>query len=401
MDGTPLNVQMLGEFSITMGEKQISDGGNRSRKVWLLLAYMIYNRNRSVSQEELVELLWGDEEDSTNPLNALKTMLHRVRAMLNQLEPGAGHILIVRRGGSYAWNTDVPIEFDIERFDNLCRRATSKTQENSRLTHMLQALTLYQGDFLSKLSTEPWVVPIAAYYHNLYTHTLLDALPLLEKRGEWEQVIQLCRAALKVEPYHEEIYRHLMRSLMECSDQKGAVQVYEEMSELLFSNFGVMPSDESRAVYREALRTVSDRAIPMGLVREQLKEQNAVPGALICDYDFFKAIYQMTARSVARTGDAVHIGLLTLSSADGKELSKRSVERAMENLQEQIRLNLRRGDVAAQCSVSQFILMLPQANYENSCMVCQRIGKAFARQYPHSPAKIHFSVHPLEPNVIA
>jgi len=59
--------------------------------------------------------------------------------------------------------------------------------------------------------------------------------------------------------------------------------------------------------------------------------------------------------------------------------------------------NLRQGDVVTRCSISQMILMLPQANYENSCAVCQRIIKAFQRQYPHSPAEIHYSVQPLEP----
>ena len=67
------------------------------------------------------------------------------------------------------------------------------------------------------------------------------------------------------------------------------------------------------------------------------------------------------------------------------------------NLQDLLAHNLRQGDVITRCSVSQFILMLPQANYENSCMVCQRIIRAFFRQYPHSPADIHFSVQPLEP----
>ena len=49
---------------------------------------------------------------------------------------------------------------------------------------------------------------------------------------------------------------------------------------------------------------------------------------------------------VARNGDAVHIGLLTLVGEDGRDLPKRSLDRAMENLQEQIRINLRRGDMA-------------------------------------------------------
>ena len=397
MNDTPLQIQMLGEFSMKSGSGQLDDGSNRSRKVWLLLAYMIYNRRRPLPQEELAGLLWSDDASSANPANALKTILHRVRATLNQLEPGAGHTLIVRREGSYAWNTEVPILLDVEQFDQLLGQISA--DNDAPLPLLLQALELYQGDFLSRLSSNPWVVPIATYYHNAYTQILLKALPALEQQKQWAQSARLCRGALGVEPYNETIYQHLMRSLMEQRDQKGAARVYEEMSELLFSNFGVMPADESRSLYRQALRTVNDRTIPIGLVQEQLREQDSLPGALLCDYDFFKVLYHAEARALVRSGDAVHIGLLTLTDESGQDLPKRSLERAMENLQAQIRTNLRRGDIAAQCSVSQYILMLPHANYENSCMVCQRICKAFARQYPHSPAKIRFSVHPLEPNL--
>lgn len=75
-----LHVQMLGRFSLRIGDRELNDSDNRSRKVWLLLAYMIYCRNRPISQDELVGLLWKDEEGSTNPANALKTMFHRVRS---------------------------------------------------------------------------------------------------------------------------------------------------------------------------------------------------------------------------------------------------------------------------------------------------------------------------------
>lgn len=172
-----LRVQMLGEFTLQYGCQEISDNDNRSRKVWLLLAYMIYCRNRSVSQEDLVNLLWGEEERSSNPLNALKTMFHRVRTMLNQLDASAGHTLIIRRDGSYAWNPDVEFFFDVEEFEALCRAGAAAAEEDVRLENYLQALDLYQGDFLTKLSSEPWVVPISAYFHNLYTQTVLETLP--------------------------------------------------------------------------------------------------------------------------------------------------------------------------------------------------------------------------------
>lgn len=101
-----------------------------------------------------------------------------------------------------------------------------------------------------------------------------------------------------------------------------------------------------------------------------------------------------------RSGKATHIALLSITPAlENKPLSKRSLNTALEHLQNEIRTNLRRGDTFARCSGSQFIIMLPQANYENSCMVCRRITGAYARKYPHSPVKLHFMVQPLTPSV--
>lgn len=390
---------MLGRFSIGVGAREIDDSGDRSHKVWLLLAYMIYDRDRAVTQVDLIRLLWGEEESSSNPLNALKTMFHRVRTTLNQLDSSAGHELIVRRGGSYAWNTEIPLALDVEEFDALCRSAAAERNEERRLESCLRAVELYQGDFLVKLATEPWVVPIAAYFHNRYIQVVRESLPLLETRGRRQEAVALCRRALEVEPYDEGLYRHRMRNLLDLGRQKEAIAVYEDMSELLFTNFGVMPSEEIRALYREAVRTVNDRAVPMGVVREQLREPNSASGALFCEYDFFKVLYHAEARAIARSGDAVHIALLSVLGEGGEELPKRSLNRVMENLREVIRHNLRRGDVVTRCSVSQYLLMLPQANYENSGMVCERVIKAFFRQYPHSPASLNYSVQPLEPSV--
>ena len=75
------------------------------------------------------------------------------------------------------------------------------------------------------------------------------------------------------------------------------------------------------------------------------------------------------------------------------------MNRIAEQLGQCLRTNLRRGDVISQCSASQYIIMLPKANYENSCMVCRRCVAAFSRSHPHVTAKIHFMVQPLTPTV--
>ena len=399
MENSLFQVRMFGGFSIRKGDQEINDSDNRSRKIWLLLAYMIYCRTRTVSQTELLNLLWSDEEGSSNPLNALKTMLHRARASLNQLDGTAGHNLIIRRNGNYAWNTDIPFFYDVDEFEKQCHLGAATEDKATKLAAYRKALELYQGDFLPKLSSEPWVVPITAYFHNLYIQVLLDTIPLLVEAGQHEDIVTLCRKAVEIEPYNEALYQHLMRALLTLDRHREAAQIYEEMSQLLFDNFGIMPTDESRALYRDAVRTTNHRTLSIDTIREQLREPYSAKGALLCEYDFFRVICYAEARALARSGDAVHICLMSATDNKGEDLPKRSLDRCMENLQNVICSNLRRGDIASRCGISQFIFMLPQAKYESSCMVCDRITRAFYRQYPHTPAKLSFSVQPLDPNV--
>jgi len=97
-----------------------------------------------------------------------------------------------------------------------------------------------------------------------------------------------------------------------------------------------------------------------------------------------------------RSGKVTHVGLL---SATAEGLTKNRQAKVMDNLGEQIRKSLRRGDTYSRCSANQYIIMLPQANYENSCMVCRRVIGAFYRAHPHVTAKISFLVQPLQPGI--
>jgi DNA-binding SARP family transcriptional activator len=389
---------MLGSFSIQRGSCRVDDHSNRMRKVWLLLAYLIYTRNKHVTQDSYLSLFRnGGDGEGEDPMGRLKSLFYRARTMLDQLGDNAGHELILHKNGTYSWNTKVPIQVDVEEFDRLCAAAAAAPDEERQLELYLQALALYQGDFLPKLSTELWIMPISAYYHQLFLESVERTLALLEDRSRWSVSIALCQQALRVEPYSEGLYQHLMRCRLADGDRAGVISAYEEMSKLLSDTFGVVPSAESHKLYRDAMRENNDYAVPIDIVREQLREPEGVKDAMFCEYDFFKLLYQVQARAVVRSGDVVHIALLSLRGFGQKSLSRRSLELAMENLKALILCNLRQGDVVSRCSASQLIIMLPQANYENSCGVCQRIIKAFYRQYPHSPADIQYNVQPLEP----
>lgn len=395
MPNDSLQVQMLGNFSISHAASSISSGNDRSKKLWLLIAYLICHRGTCVPSDELIDLLWGCGAKDGNPANALKTLFHRARTLLNRLGDNMGYDLLLRQEGGYAWNAGVPVEVDADRFDDLCQSAAGTADEDARLACLLEALELYQGEFLEKLSTEVWVLPIASRYRRLYVTCATEAAALLEARGRWEEMASLCRAALKREPCGEYFCQGLMTALIRVGDQQGAVEVYAEVRERLMSELGVPPSDEIRKLHQTALRSTAPQALSLSSLLAQLQE---VPGdgALICDYDYFRTIYQAHARMSERNGDAAHLVLVSVTDEDGGP-PLRGLDRVMDHLQEILRFCLRRGDAAARCSVSQFVVLLPQANYENSQMVCQRIGKAFSRQYPHSPARVRMDIQPLAP----
>ena len=395
MNGLTLQVQMLGQFTLRYGDRTISDSDDRSRRVWSLLAYMLYNHGRSFAQEELIRLYWSNSEKSADPGNALKSIFHRIRTALDKLQPGLGRLLIRRKAGRYFWNDAMPLSLDIEDFEAHFHAAEAAGDVDVRLAEYQAALALYAGDPLPRVTDEIWTIPIVAYYHSLYTRAAAGAIELLEKQERTAEAVALCRRAIHIEPYQEDLYEHLMRGLLRTGDMKGAMSVYEEMSEQLFAHFGVMPSETLRTLYRQATRTVNDRTLTMDEVCSQLEEPAPHGGAMVCEYDFFKILYRAEARSIARNGHSANICLLSVSGKDGEMLARRSLDPAMNNLQVLVQNNLRRGDVIARCSISQYIILLPQANYENSRMVADRLVSAFYRRYPHSPARLRYTVQPL------
>ena len=79
-----MSVSFLGGFRMENGDAVLTDEINRSLKLWNVLCYLIMHKKRNVPQPELIELFWS-EDNSGNPSNALKTLLYRLRTMLEPI----------------------------------------------------------------------------------------------------------------------------------------------------------------------------------------------------------------------------------------------------------------------------------------------------------------------------
>ena len=389
-----LKIQMLGGFSLRLGKRELQDTDTRSKKVWVLLAYLIIHREQTVAQRTLIDLLWGDETDSINPENALRITMHRTRTLLEQLSPELGRGMILRRRGGYQWNGGG--EVDSERFEALCCQKSE--DPDLRLQNLMEAISLYRGDYLPRQSGEVWVVSTAAYLHNLFVSAAQEAVELLIQQGRSHEAAGVCRRCLALEPCHEGFCRELMQLLAAAGDRRGAAEVYDRLSKRLFDDFGISPSEETRAVYRAAAYSPEDRVLSIDDVMGNLRESDAPSGALQCDFDYFRILCHALSRTMERSGGAAHVVLLDVISTAEREMPRQTIDRVMGQLSQQIRLSLRRGDVFCQCSVSQFTVLLSRANFENCQMICDRILRNFRRAYPYVPIRIAYQIRPLSPD---
>ena len=386
--------RMFGEFQISCAGIKINSG--RSYRAWPMLAYLVFHHDRMIARDELIRI-FADGDRLSDPANFMRLTIHRIRRVLDPIGAVLGKELIVTRNGAYGWNPEVPLALDTEEFEAALRSGEGAEDPQEKLYSYRQAFELYTDDFLSQLSGESWVAPAAAYYRELYFNAVLSAGEMLIGGGLGRDAAGICRSALRFDPLHEPLSRQLMLALVAARDYAGAVETYKALSKRLYDELGVSPETETREVYQKVMSRMGGSIVSPEELAERLREESPGMGAMVCDYEDFRRFYQAEARSAARRGDAVHIAIVTVTSKSGFPMSELVLRNTMTQLEQHIRKSLRLGDVAAACSASQFVLMLVQANFENSEKVLERIAAGFYRDHPHTAAYLQYAVLPIEP----
>ncbi len=396
MTDNRLYIQMLGGCSLRYGTHVVDDRTYRSKKLWTLLEYMIAFRDRQVSQEELINLIYPNEK-SANPAGALKTLVYRIRNMLDDLQYVSSHDMILVSRGTYAWNNELDFELDVDRFEQLCHKADSPwTQPEERLNCCLSAAALYSGDFLPKSASEEWVVPFSIYYHSMYIRLVHTTVDLLEEAGRWEEVVSLCEQAIQVDAYEEFFYYHLILALSKTGRNQAALDQYKKMYDIFYTQIGVTPSPELTALYKEIIKTTRELESDLTVIQASLKSDDEGRGAFLCELEVFKDIYNLEVRSASRTGRPMFLCLITASDRHGGQPPLKQLQQYMSKLRVCILGSLRRGDIVAQYSIAQYILLLPTTTVENCQMVMERILNRFRDQHPRCPLQIEYSVQSMD-----
>ena len=392
-----LTVRMFGKFQ-TENEKGILNKENmRSEMLTRLLAYMISHREKDMTAQELIDVLWP-EDQSDNPSGALKNLMYRLRKLMNNTWGESGKYIVTGRG-AYQLNPEFVFHVDIEEFEECCRQVFNSEDPAVQQENGKRAVELYQGMFLSELSSEYWVVSIATYYHSIYLTMVKRLAALLEKEKKFTDVEEICGKAIQIEPLDEEIHCFLLRAMIADNKQQLAASHYKETVKLLYDSLGVRPSGEMENIYEELQKIHHDHESNIDIIQEDLREEKA-SGAFFCEYGVFRKIYALESRSSRRLGISVHLALVSLYldfqiQKEGKDYTD-LIGEGMSVLEETLMKRLRSSDIVCRYSVNQFLVMLPACQYEDAKMVVNRLKDSFYKSGKTNKLLLQYSIDELD-----
>lgn len=105
-----------------------------------------------------------------------------------------------------------------------------------------------------------------------------------------------------------------------------------------------------------------------------LPEEKVPSGAMVCDYNTFKSIYQLNARATIRQEKRIVVGMIKVSGVKGGGQATPEEKKLLFNrVGATLASSLRRDDVVTGFDTSQYLIMLSNLSMEDAERVLERL----------------------------
>ncbi len=231
-----MEIQLFDGFSVRIDGEPITRFA--TDKIRVLLAYLAIEQGRPHRRSQLATLLWPNYSDSI-ALRNLRQALYRLR---NALSAEIFDQLIEVTRQSVTFNSQ-EAQVDVVNFLNLI-------DENRPADAMAQ----YRGQLLAGVHIddadpfEEWLVVTREQLHQQALVALGAMVRQFEMQGDYASAAQAARRQVELEPWREEAYRQLMRTLAFDGHRVEALAQFEVCRRQLNEELGVAPSAETIAL---------------------------------------------------------------------------------------------------------------------------------------------------------
>lgn len=240
-------IQLCGRLKVDVEGRHVTPA-LRGRQGRVLLAYLVLNRNRPVSRDQLIAAIWP-ESPPVDPSASLRTQLSHLRNALGG-EALAGRETIELRLADNAW-------VDVEAAERAIRVADSAIESRDwrdAWVHAHVSLNISGRPFLSGFEA-PWVDEVRDELGELE----LRSREIISRAGiglggsELAGAERSARALIRAAPFRETGYLNLMEALAASGNTAEALRTYDELRRLLNEELGSAPGEEIQLLHRRLL----------------------------------------------------------------------------------------------------------------------------------------------------
>lgn len=243
----PLRISVLGPLQAWRGGQPIDLGHLRQQSV---LAALVLCPDRAVSQQELLDGVWGMEPPATN---VVPVYIYRLRKLLRGGD-GQGPVIEHSRCGYRL--LPGAAEVDMARMEELVTAAgaAERAGEPAEAVRLCsQALGLFRGELLAGL---PGPLPELERLRLTERRTALAQRKLnwQLQLGRHAEAIEELWALAVAQPLNEPVAAMLMRALYLDGRQADALNVFDRTRRRLSDELGVSPGQLLRRTHQMILR---------------------------------------------------------------------------------------------------------------------------------------------------
>lgn len=243
-----LHIALAGRVAIETDGAGL-DAGGLGRLGRLALAYLVVERHRPVTRDELAEVLWGDDLP-----RSWETSLRGVALRLRGLLGAAGLVpteALTSAYGCWQLQLSAGTVIDVETVPvDLARAEQALAEGRADDARALAegAATLAGRGFLPE-ATGAWVERRQDELRELHQRALEAASDASAHAGDWAGALHWAEEAVEAAPLRESSYLRLMKAHAGGGNRGEALRAYERCRRVLAEELGVSPSPATEAAY--------------------------------------------------------------------------------------------------------------------------------------------------------
>ena len=238
-------VRLLGSVEALVDGHSLALGGSKQRSVVALLAL---KANTTLSADELIDALWGDDP----PATAAKNIQQYVWRLRKAFGEGRAEAEILTRGRGYELRL-AGDAVDALRFEQLVEEAAREQAGAGANGLAAAALELWRGAPLADVASEPFAGPEIGRLEGLHLRAVELAIDADLAAGRHAEAITRLEALIAEEPLRERLHAQRMLALYRDGRQSAALDAYREARETLIEHIGVEPGPELKRLQEQVL----------------------------------------------------------------------------------------------------------------------------------------------------